>query len=324
MSSKILQGLPITLALVLGNALSQTHALPNGWSLVGNNASGNIDPVAMFGNATTPNSVTSSISTVWTWNSTLRQWNFFTPTMTAQANSAYASSRGYGVLTSITQGEGFWVNATSPVSITLSSTALPTGAFSFLSPYSTVIANGLSRTFTVSGTCSGSGSKTNGPAKTSTTFENIPALSAVVTFTMNLTNCTPASTAQTYTAYYDNNYAPLGMNSVGVNYGVYTAPLVIPQTVFVGDTAILGTEALYTSSTKQTSNGRVDQSYVVAAETQNSAIVTVIGKIYSAGGILTSTEQDRYRITTSGVLTPISVDIQYSNGSTTHLVLTYN
>ena len=318
------QVLMILLALISCDVSSQTHALPSGWSLVGNNASGSIDPVAIFGNATAPNSVTSSISSVWTWNNVLGNWSFFSPTMTTQANSAYATVRGYGPLTSIAQGEGFWVNATSAVSITLSASPLPSGTFAFQGPYSTLIANGLSRTFTISGTCPGSGSRTSAPARAGTTFEGVPALSAVVTLTMTLNNCTPASIAQTYTSYFDNNYAPLGMNSVGVNYGVFTTALVIPQTVVVGNTAILSTEALYTDSSKATSNGRIDQSYVVSSETSTSAIVTVIGKIYNASGILTATEQDRFRITSSGVLTPISVDIQYSYSSTAHLVLTYN
>lgn len=203
-----------------------------------------------------------------------------------------------------------------PVTSTLS--------FPLQGAYKTLVANGLTKTFTVSGTCSGTGSKTSAPATTAATFEGVAGFSVVGTLTMSLSNCTPASTAQTYTGYFDSNYVPLGMNSVGVNYGVYLIPPTIPTSVTVGGTAIYGTETLYTDSTKATGNGRIDQSYVIEADTSTTAIVNMIAKIYNAAGTLTATEQDRFRIAATGALTPISADIQYANGSTTHFVLTYN
>jgi hypothetical protein len=206
--------------------------------------------------------------------------------------------------------------ATTPPASTLS--------FPLQSAYKTLIANGLTKTFTVSGSCSGSGSKTSAPAATAATFEGVAALSAVGTLTMLLSNCTPASIAQTYTGYFDSNYVPLGHNSVGVNYGVYLTPTSIPTSVTVGGTGVYGTETLYTNSTKATGNGSIVQSYVVEADTSTTAIVNLISKIYNAAGTLTATEQDRYRIAAVGALTPVSADIQYANGSTTHLVVTYN
>ncbi len=191
------------------------------------------------------------------------------------------------------------------------------------SAYRSVVANGMSRSFTISGTCSGSGSRTTSPANTATTFEGAPAFSATSTFTLTFTNCTPASIASTSTSYSDTNYDPRGFNSVGVNYGVYLTPLVIPTTVMVGGTAVLGTETLYTDSTKSTPNGRVDLSYVVEADTATTAIINLISKNYNASGTLTATEQNRYRINATGTLTPTVFDIQYSNGSTTHLIFTF-
>lgn len=199
-----------------------------------------------------------------------------------------------------------------------------TSAFALQSAYKALVASGLTKTFTVSGTCSGSGTKTSAAATTAATFEGKPALSAVGTLTMSLSSsCTPASTAQTYTAYFDSNYVPLGVNSVGVNYGVYLTPPTMPTSVKVGDTAIIGTETLYTDSTKATGNGTVAQSYVIEADTSATAIVNLISKVYNAAGTLTATEQSRYTITAVGALTPISTDLQYANGSTTHIVLTY-
>jgi hypothetical protein len=192
------------------------------------------------------------------------------------------------------------------------------------SAYRAVVASGLSKSFTISGTCSGSGNKSSSPANTAATFEGIAGFSSTSTTTLNFTNCTPASTASTSTVYFDTNYDPRGFNSVGVNYGVYLTPLVIPTSVTVGGTGVLGTQTLYTNSTKTTGNGTIALSYVVEADTASTAIVNLIAKVYNAAGTLTATEQDRYRITSTGALTPTSIDIQYANGSTNHLVFTVN
>ena len=194
-------------------------------------------------------------------------------------------------------------------------------SFPIQTGYRALIANGLSKTFTVSGSCTGTGSKTAAAANTAATFEGKAAFSSVATLIMTL--AAPCnSIAQTYTSYVDTNYVPVGMNSVGVNYGVYLTAPVIPTSVKVGDTGIIGTENLYKNSTKSVSNGTTVSSYVVTADTASTALVNLIGKIYDASSALTATEQDIYRIDSTGTLTPISTDILYSTG--THIVLTYN
>lgn len=232
------------------------------------------------------------------------------PTILAVAlSTAFLAACGGG-------GGGGTPAATGPVA--------STSSFPLISGYKALVANGLSKSFTVSGTCTGSGTKSSSAATTAVTFEGVAGFSATSTLTMSLagTGCTP-SVAQSSTSYVDTNYIPRGFNSVGVNYGVYLTPLAIPTSVSVGGTAILGTETLYTNSTKATGNGRIDQSYVIEADTASTAIVNLIAKIYNASGTLTATEQDRYRIDAVGTLTPTSFDIQYANGSTAHLVLTF-
>ncbi len=64
-------------------------------------------------------------------------------------------------------------------------------------------------------------------------------------------------------------------------------------------------------------------SYVVEADTATTAIINLVTTVYSATGTLTGTEQDRYRITSTGALTPVTTDIQYAGASLMHLVLTY-
>lgn len=138
---------------------------------------------------------------------------------------------------------------------------------------------------------------------------------------MTLSGCTPSSINSTSTAYYDNNYIPLGSNSIGVNYAVYQAAPPLPTSVSVGETGTYGTQNLYTDSTKATGNGSIVQSYVVEADTSTTAILNRISKHYNAAGNLTATEQDRYRIATVGALDQISADVQYATG--VHLVITY-
>ena len=137
---------------------------------------------------------------------------------------------------------------------------------------------------------------------------------------MNLTNCTPASSASTTTIYYDTNYTLLGTNSIGGNYGVYLTAPALPTSVTVGSTAIFGTLTYYTNSTKSVPAGQLVESYLVEPDTATTAIVNLIAKNYNAANVLTLTEQDRYRIAATGAPILISIDTQAANGSTTHLV----
>jgi hypothetical protein len=168
----------------------------------------------------------------------------------------------------------------------------------------------------------GAGAKAVAAATAGATFEGAAALSYNASLTMSVTNCVPAVIEQTSTSYYNGNYVPLGFISAGV-FGVYLMLPSIPASVSVGETAAIGTENLYTDSTKVTSNGTQVLSYAVQADTTSSAMIDLITQSYNTSAMLTETEKDFYRIDADGTLTPISTDIQYENGSTEHLVLTY-
>lgn len=206
----------------------------------------------------------------------------------------------------------------------VSNHAVSTLDFPLISGVKALIANGLSRTFAVTGTCTGIGTKTSAPATTGAVFENVSGFSSVSTLTATLSApCT--SIAQTTTSYVDTNYIPLGFNSIGVNYGVYLTAPTYPTTVKVGMTGTIGIENLYTNSTKAVSNGSVASSYVVtseSADTASTATINIIAKIYDASSNLTATEQDFYRISSTGALTPLYIDLQYTSGQ--HYVFTYN
>ncbi len=178
--------------------------------------------------------------------------------------------------------------------------------------------------FSISGNCSGTGDRTDAPAATVATFEGVAGYSAVGIIHQFFTNCTPDSSDSTYTSYYDLNYTPLG-HSDGY-YGVSGTSPFLPVSAIVGDAGMVGTEWLYPDDNKAVSSGQKDISYVIEADTADSAIVNLTTKIYDKDQALISTVQDRYRITTNGSepLVPVSSDIQTPNASAKHLVWTYN
>jgi hypothetical protein len=147
-------------------------------------------------------------------------------------------------------------------------------------------------------------------AKPGAIFEGTPGFSAASTVTISLTHCALATTPATSTLYYDTNYTPLGFNIVGGEYGVYLTPAVIPVSAVIGDSGIIGTITTYTDSTKTTLTGREDVSYVVGPDVVNTAMVSLIFRIYDPAGVQSSTEQDRYKVTIDGVITVVSKIIE--------------
>lgn len=199
--------------------------------------------------------------------------------------------------------------------------SVSTSSFPLKNGLANSIATGGTTYYTVSGSCSGTANSIDAlPA--ATTFEGVAAQSALTTENMRFTNCAPLSVASTTTSYYDASYTPLGSAITGNHYGVFLTPASIPALVKVGDTGTIGTQTLYTDSTKTVLAGRDVLSYVIEPDTANSAIVNMTTKSYDAANLLTYTGQSRYRILVSGAMTPVSVDVQYSGASTLHLLLT--
>lgn len=202
-------------------------------------------------------------------------------------------------------------------------TVVSSFSFPLQTAYRTTIASGGTYNFSISGSCAGTGTQTVAPANTPSVFEGAPALSAQTTLFMAFTNCVPGTVADTVTYYYDSNYLALGHWALGSSYGVYLTPPVLPVTVMVGNAGTIGTETLYTDNTQAVPDGRSELVYAVEADTATTAIVKLTARIYNASGTLTATEQDRFRITAAGAFTPVSTDLQYSDTSSLHLVLTY-
>ena len=93
----------------------------SGWNLLGNSVEA---PIAVATSLSDPNKVT----TVWKWlpgapatatsAAIPSGWAFYSPGL-PDGGVAYAASKGYSPLTTINAGEGFWVNALNPFSLTV-------------------------------------------------------------------------------------------------------------------------------------------------------------------------------------------------------------
>lgn len=213
---------------ITAHAIAQTHSLPAGWSLVGNDTGAGVDPVAVFGNATTPTSVSPSVTTVWTWNNSLGQWNFFAPSMTPQALSTYAASKGYGVLSTIVQGEGFWVNAKNAVSVNL---AAPTTAAiqanmntNYNNEQLLIISNAIQGCFRQWG-ISGNAISCSVSAKQSSVQNFLSTVLANIQTVKNSTPIDKTAISTMLTSYQTQDFAWLTVNSLSPTYAMSSGEL---------------------------------------------------------------------------------------------------
>jgi hypothetical protein len=194
--------------------------------------------------------------------------------------------------------------------------------FPLQSGYKKRIATGSSDNYQISGTCAGSATQT-ASTPSAASFESTTGVSVTQTVTLQLTNCTPASSASTSVSYYDTNYSALGSATSGGAYAVVSGtPPQLPATVKVGDTSIFSTLNVYSNNTKATVTGQRILSYVVQPDTATTAIINLIAKEFNSSNQLLFTQQTRYRISPDGTLTPINIDVQYSTTNTNHLVYT--
>ena len=217
------------------------------------------------------------------------------------------------ILTLLLSGCGGGGGTAGPVTSTLS--------FPLQSGMRASIENASSTNYTVSGTCNGTASIVSS-TPVSATFEGVSGLFATTTTIFNFTDCSPATVASASTDYFDTNYIPLGAVDADGSYSVYSAPASIPVSVKVGDAGTIGTQNNYSDNTKITATGHDVISYAIEPDTASTAIVNMINKSYDSVGMLTSTEQDRYRISSDGTLSFIASDIQFADGTTFHLTFT--
>lgn len=114
LTTPILCGLAAWPMLAHAQTVTYTPTLKASWNLLGNSLTTALDVKATFGNA-------EKFTTVWKWDpSGSGQWQFYSPSLdSAGTLSSYAKDKGYGVLSAIKPGEGYWVNVASAQGETL-------------------------------------------------------------------------------------------------------------------------------------------------------------------------------------------------------------
>ncbi len=95
----------------LAQTVSYPLSLSTGWNLAGNSTATPMDVKTGIG-------AQAGIQSVWKWDPTGSRWAFYAPSLdTAGTLASYAAANGYNILSTINPGEGFWVNASAPVSL---------------------------------------------------------------------------------------------------------------------------------------------------------------------------------------------------------------
>ncbi len=168
--------------------------------------------------------------------------------------------------------------------------------------------NGYTQNFSISGTqvvggttfnVTGTGTITVAPASNAV-FEGQVALqnSSTTTVTLTVNGITAPPVTETSQSFSTTSYAPLGMSNG--EYWVVQGVPVIPATVKVGDTGVIGTYTRYTDNTKTSVLGTAQASYVVEADTATSAVINLILREFDNASVVELTDQIRWRIDTLG------------------------
>ncbi len=207
-------------------------------------------------------------------------------------------------------------------------------SFPLQAGYHKRISLGFATTYNISGDCLGWATKKQEPPKPLETFDANLSAQPAEGFTLTIfSECAPTTSQSAYVNYYDVNDLLLGhtlasMDTAGnkspVEYGVLSpAANPLPSAVKVGDSALFGTEAIYTASSKTNVVGYDFLSYLIetGAPSTSTAIVNLITERYDtlAKTHLIFKQQARSRIAEDGTLTDVSIDLQ---AGTSHLLFT--
>jgi hypothetical protein len=196
-----------------------------------------------------------------------------------------------------------------------------TGVFNLQSPWRARVVAGSNDRFNVSGTCRGTAVMTATPARAAT-FEGVAGFSAVNTVSTTFADCTPSTSSSTSTDFYDANLSPLGSSSPDEYVKFQTPPPALPTVLKVGDSAVYAGYTVYGDSSKARVVGSRVLSYAVEADTATSVIVNLSSRDFDPSSRLLYTEQQRYRLDSTGLLTILSIDAQESTVGSKRLVFT--
>ena len=203
----------------------------------------------------------------------------------------------------------------APIASTLS--------FPLKAALASMITSGYTKNYAISGSICGTAVDTAVPDAIGGTFgvqSNLFYTTESISLT--ITNCSGApgtsSVTTGQTTYYNSNYFLVGDIS-STQYGEFQILYAYNPTVMVGDTGNMGVENNYTDKSHSVFLGTTEHTYSVEADTAESAIVNLITKSYDTVHQLKNIAQSRFRIQATGALSPVSIDVSYSNGQ--HLIL---
>ena len=92
--------------------VTDTLQVLTGWNLLGNSRNQSAQVDSLYSDS-------SWVTSVWKWDAVQKRWQFYSPSMDAAALLSLINDKGYGALGEIKAGEGYWVQATAPASVTI-------------------------------------------------------------------------------------------------------------------------------------------------------------------------------------------------------------
>ena len=180
--------------------------------------------------------------------------------------------------------------------------------FNVLGAWQQYIAKGFNKTFSVSGYCNGSAVFQQTPAVAGYTFENIGAYKSTITLSITFSNCSPAFSVQTGSAYYNKDFMPIGYISDS-KYETETPKFNFPTIGYVNQIGVYSSSNLYSNSTKNSLTGYKTNSFAIQPDSPTTALLNLST---AETGASPSTEQDVYRLNADGTLSLLSISFNYT------------
>lgn len=174
------------------------------------------------------------------------------------------------------------------------------------------VLQGFSKTFNVSGDCTGTFAIMETPAA-KTVWNGQSVYAVGTTEIVNLNNCRLGmSGTQTSMTYFDSNLVEIAKIHSDGSYSEYTAS---PQPGFVkvGDTGSLGTWTRWNNASKSRKDETDVHTYIVEPDSATSVMVNQIDRTYDENNVLQITTQMRFRIGAAGVMEWSTVNIDFAN-----------
>ena len=171
----------------------------------------------------------------------------------------------------------------------------------------------LSSTFSISGSCTGTGTENTGAPYATNLYGATYGKTSVTT--LNYTNCT-GSGASTSNIFYDSNFSTLAILSSDGKFTEGTVIKALPATVKVGDTLTLTNLRMFANSSKSAQIQTGVQSIVVEADTSMSVILNIVTQGYDSSNRLSLTGQFRYRLSSDGQVKELTYKMDSPTGQT--------